>query len=138
MDDFLILCKTRHHCRKAVKTLNQFFNHFGFQQHPDKTFIGRIEKGFDWLGYQFNQSGLIDVSPRSKENHLNKLRNLYEQSSARPDLTFNQVHTKMADYSHRWCPWARSGLQVRSQPGFENLFYASPWDVMIPSGIATE
>jgi len=85
MDDFLILCKTRHHCKRAVKTLNQFFNHFGFKQHPDKTFIGRISKSFDWLGYQFNKQGVISVSPRSLENFHKKLCQLYEQ--ARRDKT---------------------------------------------------
>ncbi len=28
------------------------------EKHPDKTFIGRIEKGFDFLGYHFSRSGL--------------------------------------------------------------------------------
>ncbi len=27
-------------------------------KHPDKTFIGRIEKGFDFLGYHFGPDGL--------------------------------------------------------------------------------
>ncbi len=26
--------------------------------HPDKTFIGRSEKGFDFLGYHFSRDGL--------------------------------------------------------------------------------
>ncbi|MDQ6961576.1 MAG: hypothetical protein Q9M28_03470, partial [Mariprofundaceae bacterium] len=45
--------------------LNQFFNHFGFEQHPDKTFIGRTNKGFDWLGFQLNHTGIVGVSVRS-------------------------------------------------------------------------
>ena len=28
------------------------------QKHPGKTFIGRIEKGFDWLGYHLCPNGL--------------------------------------------------------------------------------
>ena len=28
------------------------------EKHPDKTFIGRIEKGFDFLGYHFRREGL--------------------------------------------------------------------------------
>ncbi len=28
------------------------------EKHPDKTFIGRIEKGFDFLGYHFSPEGL--------------------------------------------------------------------------------
>lgn len=28
------------------------------KKHPDKTFIGRIEKAFDFLGYHFGPEGL--------------------------------------------------------------------------------
>ncbi|BAJ02812.1 reverse transcriptase domain-containing protein [Shewanella violacea] len=42
MDDFIIFTRTRWQLRRAVKRLNQFFNQFGFKQHPDKTYIGRI------------------------------------------------------------------------------------------------
>ncbi len=29
-----------------------------YKQHPDKTFIGKISKGFDFLGDHFNNHGL--------------------------------------------------------------------------------
>ncbi len=58
MDDILILSKTRWQNRKAVKLLNTLFNQLKVTQHPDKTFIGRISKGFDFLGYHFNFSWL--------------------------------------------------------------------------------
>ena len=54
MDDVLILCKTRHRLRKAVRILNLWLERFGFQQHPDKTFIGRVAKGFGSIGLDFN------------------------------------------------------------------------------------
>jgi len=47
MDDICILAKTRWHLRTAIKQLNQQFNALKVKQHLDKTFIGRIEKGFD-------------------------------------------------------------------------------------------
>ena len=28
------------------------------EKHPDKTFVGRIERGFDFLGYHFIPAGL--------------------------------------------------------------------------------
>jgi len=52
MDDILILSKTRWHNRKAIKAMNQIFNQL--KQHPDKTLLGRIERGFDFLGYHFS------------------------------------------------------------------------------------
>jgi len=56
MDDFIILCKTRHHLPQALKELNQYFNHLGFQQHPNKTLIGKTNRSFDFLGYKVNQA----------------------------------------------------------------------------------
>lgn len=86
MDDFLLLCNTRHILRKAVKQLNQWFNHFGFIQHPDKTFIGKTAKGFDWLGHQYNLNGHIGPGKHALANFATKLRQLYEQARARPAL----------------------------------------------------
>jgi hypothetical protein len=53
MDDILVLTKTRWQLRRAVRTLNQTFAELKVSPHPDKTFIGRIERGFDFLGYYF-------------------------------------------------------------------------------------
>ena len=53
MDDMLVLSPTRWKLKRAVKRLNEVFNDLKLEKHPDKTFIGRIEKGFDFLGYHF-------------------------------------------------------------------------------------
>ena len=55
MLDVIVLAKTRWHLRKAVRTVNQHSNQLKVAQAPDKTFIGRIEKGLDFLGYQFGE-----------------------------------------------------------------------------------
>jgi hypothetical protein len=44
----------------------------------DKTDIGRISNGFDFLGYQFGQEK-ITVSKRILQNHIRRLSPLYEQ-----------------------------------------------------------
>ncbi|MGL1932324.1 MAG: hypothetical protein OCC45_11245 [Desulfotalea sp.] len=59
--------------------MNNWLESFGFEQHPDKTFIGCLKKGFDWIGYQYNEKGIIGVAPRAFENHIAKLNRLYEQ-----------------------------------------------------------
>ncbi|WP_318422369.1 RNA-dependent RNA polymerase family protein [Photobacterium leiognathi] len=84
MDDFIILTTSRWQLRRAVKKLNQFFEKFSFTQHPDKTFIGKIAKGLDWLGFWFNQNGCVSISPRALANHVTKLHRLYEQVRKMP------------------------------------------------------
>ena len=58
MDDILVLAPTRWKLRRAVRLLNQVLSSLELEKHPEKTFIGRIEKGFDFLGYHFSRAEL--------------------------------------------------------------------------------
>ncbi len=55
MDDVLVLSPTRWKLRRAVRAVNGVLGALGLEKHPDKTFIGRIEKGFYFLGYHFGR-----------------------------------------------------------------------------------
>ena len=78
MDDILVLSPTRWRLRKAVKALNQALGSLNLEKHPDKTFIGRIERGFDFLGYHFRPAGL-SVAQKTVDNFLQRATRLYEQ-----------------------------------------------------------
>jgi len=39
--------------RGAIRIVNQVLNILKVEKHPNKTFIGRTDKGFDFLGYHF-------------------------------------------------------------------------------------
>jgi len=45
MDDILVLAPTRWKLKKAIRVMNQTFNELKLEQHPDKTLIGRTERG---------------------------------------------------------------------------------------------
>jgi hypothetical protein len=57
MDDVLVLAPTRWTLRCGVKVINAVLASLRLEKHPDKTFIGKIERGFDFLGYQFSRHG---------------------------------------------------------------------------------
>ena len=82
MDDILILAPTRWQLRGAVKVVNQMLGTLKLEKHPDKTFIGRIERGFDFLGYHFSPAGLT-VSAKTIANFIEKASQLYEQKLPR-------------------------------------------------------
>ncbi|MFT2793947.1 reverse transcriptase domain-containing protein [Serratia sp. T13T92] len=105
MDDFIIFTRSRWHLRQAVRELNQFFRQFGFVQHPDKTFIGPLHKGVDWMGAWFTNQGLCSIAPRALTNHRNTLRRLYEQTRT---LSPQGQADRVARYVHRWRRWALS------------------------------
>ena len=76
------------------------------QAHID-TFVGRIEKGFDFLGYQITSAGLAGVARRTAEKFVERITQLYEQG----------VDTvRIGNYVRRWLAWFFSGLSVRQPP----------------------
>ena len=50
MDDIPVLSPIRRRLRKTVKAVNQVLGALRLEKHLNKTFIGRIEKGFDCPG----------------------------------------------------------------------------------------
>ncbi|MBA6302621.1 hypothetical protein [Colwellia sp. MB02u-14] len=66
--------------RKAVRTVNQHFNQLKVEQAPDKTFIDKISRGWDFLGYHFDGKQLT-VAAKTVAKHVLHYRQLYEQLS---------------------------------------------------------
>jgi hypothetical protein len=132
MDDILILSKTRWHNKKAIKAMNQIFNQLKLKQHPDKTFMGRITRGFDFLGYHFSTEPL-QLAKITVKKYGERYRRLYEQLKRKKanhkDVmnAFDAGATKKANsdelafvleqYVKRWQCWCTAGL------GITSLFY---------------
>ena len=68
----VILTRTRWQNRRAVIALNLCFNRLKVKQHPVKTFIGKIESGFDFLGYHFSRQAL-ELAHDTVKNHVERL-----------------------------------------------------------------
>ncbi len=103
MDDILILAPTHWQLRRAVKVVNQTLGTLSLEKHPDKTFIGRIERGFDFLGYHFSLAGLT-VAKQTITNFIEKASRLYEQERG----TVASV-SPLEVYVGQWVRWAMSG-----------------------------
>ena len=108
MDDILVLAPTRWKLRQAVKVVNQVLASLRLAKHPAKTFIGRIAKGFDFLGYHFSPSGLC-VATKTLANFVARVRQLYEQEPG------EGVSARLGAYVRRWVQWAPAGLLTRPQ-----------------------
>ena len=81
------------------------------EKHPDKTFIGRIERGFDFLGCHFSPSALTVVK-KTITNFIEKASRLYEQ-----ERSAVLAATALEMYVRQWVRWARSGLVTSNQCG---------------------
>jgi len=61
----VVLAPTRWKLRATIRTVNETLAALKVEQHPDTTFVGRISRGFDFLGYRFAPAGLIGVARQS-------------------------------------------------------------------------
>ena len=96
MDDILVLAPTRWRVRHAVKVVNQELSALGLDKHPGKTFIGRIERGFDFLGYHFSREGLT-VATKTVEQFVARATQRYAQEPGTPKGV-----ARLRDYVRRW------------------------------------
>ena len=71
MDDWAIMVKTKHQLRKVIKLTHEILNEIKLKMHPDKTFLGYIKKGFDFLGVHFG--ALPTIAKACQDKRLAKL-----------------------------------------------------------------
>ena len=107
MDDWVILAPTRWKLRRAIRLVNETLAELKLDKHPDKTFIGRIGRGFDFLGYQFTPSGL-GVAAKTIERFAERLTRLYEHGADA---------VRIGAYVRHWRRWVTGGLGVPLQAG---------------------
>ena len=122
MDDGIILASSRWKLRRAIRACNQVLNQLKVEQHPDKTFIGRTTRGFDFLGYQIEPAEcvvsetrrpasevvssvpigwLLRASQRNLKKRNARIHRLYEQGAS---------ETRIGEYLARLLKWIKSGL----------------------------
>ncbi len=99
MDDILVLAPTRWKIRKAVKAVNEVLGGLRLEKHPDKTFIERIERGFDFLGYHFGPEGLT-LAATTIERFVARAMRLYEQEPGEA-----LASARLGLYVQRWVRW---------------------------------
>lgn len=103
MDDILMMTKSRWRLRHAIKIVNEEFELLGLVKHPQKTTIGKVEKGFEFLGYHYSRDGL-SLARKTIGNFISKALRLYEQKPVQTRLE------RLGEYTKRWVRWATSGI----------------------------
>jgi RNA-directed DNA polymerase len=80
-DDWVLLAPTRWKFLTSIRRVNEALAELKVEQHPDKTFIGRISRGFDFLGYRFTSAGLVGLARPSVERFVERATQLYERGA---------------------------------------------------------
>lgn len=102
MDDWVILAPTRWKLRDAIRQVNQILDELKVEKHPDKTFIGRTGRGFDFLGYRFSPEGL-EIARGTWMKHQERIAQLYEQGAGQACI---------GQYVLNWQRWAAAAVAL--------------------------
>ena len=114
MDDWCILAKTRWKLKRAIKVMNQVLAKLKLSKHPDKTEMGKVDKGFDFLGFHFSNENLT-VAKQSLAKATANIARLLEQGAS---------PRRIEQYWRRWLGWVNSATRVHEpQPQHRHLRY---------------
>lgn len=102
----MVLAPTRWSLRRAVRVVNETLRELRVEQHPDKTFVGRIARGFTFLGYWVTAQGVTGVAPSTWARFQDRVARLYEQDASPED-----IRRRIGHYVRRWRRWVVSGLR---------------------------
>jgi hypothetical protein len=87
--------------------VNQILAELKVEQHPDKTFVGRVSRGFEFLGYSFSSGGLSGAARKTVEKFAVRVNQLYEQGA---------TASRIGNYVRRWQTWLGGGLTGLCEP----------------------
>jgi len=90
--------------------MNGVLADLGLEQHPDKTTIGPVVRGFDFLGYTYSAAGLgrEDDPQSSGQIKLHWLDEQYLRASKSAPRA--QIEAAITTYIARWKGWVTGGL----------------------------
>lgn len=121
MDDWVIMAKNRWILRRVVRKVNRILSGLKLSKAEDKTFIGKIERGFDFLGYRFSPDGL-SLAEKTVHNFAKRLSLRCYASGQKSGLNGgckaigidnmqHYMYSSVSDYIRRWLTWVNGGLE---------------------------
>ena len=115
MDDYLIFSPTRHKLKAALRSMYRILEQLKLTVHPDKRYIGKTHRGFDFLGYRIHPDHKLRPAMQSLNRLLERARRLHEQGAD---------ENRLREYVQRWFIWLHGGLRnrVSNTGGFNRIW----------------
>lgn len=80
-DDILCICQCKEDIEVLLETINIYLKNISLELNSEKTFVGKIEQHFTYLGYEFSSQGKIIPSQKAINLEM-KLEELWMQPLA--------------------------------------------------------
>jgi len=121
MDDWVILAKTKWALRHLIRKMNQVLESLKLEKAESKTFIGKIFRGFDFLGY-FCKPHIFQISKHAVSRLEEHIFRLYEQGAG---------PSRVGKYVSRWLKWFSSGsFEGKMAQNFEKQVICTSLEVL--------
>lgn len=101
-DDIIITSRKRHVLRRMRKEIFKILDELQLILRPEKTFVGRGNKGFDLLGYHIMCQNMTPSQTTQKKAFEKGMRR-YAQGG----------HEPLQNYLKRWRNWVHAGLPLK-------------------------
>ena len=118
MDDFVFFAKSRPALKRIIKQVYSILDDLKLTLAKPKTFIGKCNKGFDFLGYHIggrenssSAEAVISVAKQSFVRMAQKVYWLYEQQARSGNFALG-----LDRYLKNWVKWAKAGLREVIRP----------------------
>ena len=98
-------CQQAHCASYAQWGMNPLLTELELTLAFDKTWIGRVAKGFDFLGYRLSPDD-VTIAVRSFKRMTEKLSLLYERGADQ---------ARRRSYVTHWLKWAQSGVALNKE-----------------------
>ena len=126
-DDFVITATKRETLEEIKKLVEEFLKARGLELSREKTIITHIEKGFDFLGWNFRKyDGKLIIKPSKKSIRkvINNIRQTIKKNRMQSQETLirrlNQIITGWCNYHNHIC--AKKSFQLLDQEIFKSLW----------------
>ncbi|MBX9785809.1 MAG: hypothetical protein K2Y08_00580 [Alphaproteobacteria bacterium] len=98
-DDIILMARKRHVLRRMRKAMYKILDELRLSLRPEKTFVGRNQKGFDLLGYHITPQG-FSPSQKTQEKAFENAKRRYAQGDRK----------SLEEYLKRWRKWVHADL----------------------------
>lgn len=125
MDDWVILSENKWAFRRLIKKVNSLLGSLKLKKAEDKTFIGKIERGFDFLGFHFSAKGMSLAKVTVRKFAENLVARIYDSKQKKDNQSKGglSIPDSVSLYIQRFTKWVKLIYEEEKTDVCETMSY---------------